>query len=64
MVLTLGLSHYFGNNRPKYQHPKLREKNLKNKQKVFTLPETNIAPENEPSQEETSIPTIHFYGPC
>ena len=22
--------------------------------------ETNIAPENSPSQEETSIPTIHF----
>ena len=25
-----------------------------------TLPETNIAPENKPSQKETSIPTIHF----
>ena len=25
-----------------------------------TLPETNIAPENGPSQKETSIPTIHF----
>ena len=25
-----------------------------------TLPETNIAPENRPSQKETSIPTIHF----
>ena len=25
-----------------------------------TLPETNIAPENRPSQMETSIPTIHF----
>ena len=23
-------------------------------------PETNIAPENRPSQKETSIPTIHF----
>ncbi len=29
-----------------------------------TLPETNIAPENRPSQEETSIPTIHFQGLC
>ena len=29
----------------------------------FTLPETNIfAPENRPSQKETSIPTIHFQG--
>ena len=26
----------------------------------FTLPKTNIAPENRPSQKETSIPTIHF----
>ncbi len=25
-----------------------------------TLPETNIAPKNRPSQKETSIPTIHF----
>ena len=25
-----------------------------------TLPETNIAPENRPSQKETSIPTIIF----
>ena len=29
-----------------------------------TLPETNIAPENRPSQKETSIPTIHFQVPC
>ena len=27
-----------------------------------TLPETSIAPENRPSQKETSIPTIHFQG--
>ena len=26
----------------------------------ITLPETDIAPENRPSQEETSIPTIQF----
>ena len=26
----------------------------------FTLPETNITPENRPSQKQTSIPTIHF----
>ena len=25
-----------------------------------TLPETNMIPENRPSQKETSIPTIHF----
>ena len=36
---------------------------LKN-QKGYTLPETNIAPESRPSQKETSIPTIHFQGPC
>ena len=28
----------------------------------FTLPETNIAPENRVSQKETSIPTIHSQG--
>ena len=28
----------------------------------FTLPETNIAPENRVSQKESSIPTIHFQG--
>ena len=27
-----------------------------------TLPETNIAPENGPSQKESNIPTIHFQG--
>ena len=27
---------------------------------MFTLPETNIAQENRPSQKETSIPAIHF----
>ena len=31
---------------------------------IGTLPETNIAPENRPSQKETSIPTIHFQGMC
>ena len=30
----------------------------------ITLPETNIAPENRPSQKETSIPTVHFQGLC
>ncbi len=29
-----------------------------------TPPETNIAPENRPSQKETSIPTIHFQVLC
>ena len=29
-----------------------------------TLPETNIAPENRPSQNDTSIPTIHFQVLC
>ncbi len=27
---------------------------------TITLPKTNIAPENRPSQKETSFPTIHF----
>ncbi len=31
---------------------------------TFTLPETNIAPENRSSQKETNIPTIHFQGLC
>ena len=29
-----------------------------------TLQETNIAPENRPSQKESSIPTIHFEVLC
>ena len=29
-----------------------------------TLPETNIAPENRPSQKESSLPTIHFQVLC
>ena len=28
----------------------------------FTLPETNIAPENRPSKKETSVGTIQFSG--
>ena len=31
---------------------------------IITLPKTNIAPENGPSQKETSIPTIHFQVLC
>ena len=31
---------------------------------MITLPKTNLAPENGPSQKETSIPTIHFQGIC
>ena len=30
--------------------------------RTVTLPETNIAPENGPSQKETNLPTIHFQG--
>ena len=33
-------------------------------QNMGTIRETNIAPENRPSQKETSIPTIHFQVPC
>ena len=29
-----------------------------------TPAETNLAPENRPSQKETSIPTIHFQLLC
>ena len=35
-----------------------------NNGKMITLPETNIAPENRPSQKETSLPTIHFQALC
>ena len=31
---------------------------------AHTLPATNIAPENRPSQKETSLPTIHFRVLC
>ncbi len=34
------------------------------KSRNITLPETNIAPENRPSQKETSIETIHFQVLC
>ena len=37
---------------------------LRKKGWLYTLPETKIAPENRPSQKETSIPTIHFQVPC
>ena len=30
----------------------------------ITLPETNMVPENRPSQKENSIPTIHFQVLC
>ena len=30
----------------------------------YIHPETNIAPENKPSQKEHSIQTIHFQGLC
>ena len=41
----------------------------KNKQtfrakRYLTPLKTDIAPENKPSQKETSIPTIHFQVPC
>ena len=29
---------------------------------IYTLPETNITPENRPSQKEFHLPTIHFSG--
>ncbi len=31
---------------------------------VVTIPETNIAPENGPSQKEINIPTVHFQVLC
>ena len=31
---------------------------------LITLPETNIDPENRPSQKESSIPNIKFQGLC
>ena len=30
----------------------------------ITLPETNIAPENRPSQKESNLPTTIFQGLC
>ncbi len=36
------------------------EEEANNHQPNYTLPETNIAPENRAPQKETSIPTIHF----
>ena len=38
----------------------LNKKSKYHKTSSVTLPETNIAPENRPSQKETSIPAIHF----
>ena len=31
---------------------------------IYTLPKTNIAPENRPPQKETTTPTIHFQVLC
>ena len=39
-------------------------KNMGCKENTYTLPETKIAPENGPSQKETSIPTINFQILC
>ena len=33
-------------------------------ERLYTLPETNIAPENRHSQKESSLPTIHFQVLC
>ena len=33
-----------------------------NQVEMSTLPETNVALENSPPQQESSIPTIHFQG--
>ena len=33
-------------------------------EKENTLPRTNMAPENRPSQKESTIPTIHFQVLC
>ena len=41
-------------------HPKAPLRVFELSGSSFTLPETNIAPENRPSQKETSLPTIHF----
>ena len=41
---------------------KIKPNDLENH--TTTLPETNIAPENRPSQKESSLPTIHFQVLC
>ena len=41
-------------------HVDFQRSNMRNSGTTLTLPKTNIAPENRPSQKETSIPTIHF----
>ena len=46
-------------------HPFAKENHLNQTSIIlfpFTLPETDIAPENRQSQKETSIPTSHFQG--
>ena len=30
--------------------------------RLYTLPETNVAPENKPFQEESSLPSTNFQG--
>ena len=40
----------------------IRDNNGQNSK--FTLPETNLAPENRGSRKETSLPTIHFQVLC
>ena len=43
----------------RYLHYQIPGQNL-----TLTIPETNIAPENRPSQKETSLLTIHFQVLC
>ena len=42
------------------QNPLQKDVSSNLQKTLHTLPETNIAPENRPSQKESSIPTIHF----
>ena len=49
---------------PTIDHPGLMVDKIPSIEWEYTLPETNVAPENRPSQKEISIPTIHFQVLC
>ena len=50
----------WGNKHPESKGTNYLQHQLPSNHELITLPKTNIAPENGPSQKETSIPTIHF----
>jgi len=52
-----------GNRKPELKIPRWVSNDFDH-QLIITLPETNLALDRKPSQEETSLPTIHIQVLC